>query len=159
MKSTGEYDHFFSGHFAANPYDESWASFYWPLSQAEQKQWGFRLKTVQEKRSAQAMDISLIPDDARSAEDSLASQVFWDSIAEKPFQIQKNDIAFAKKMKVPLPYTHYIRRLQENFRWMPFTGTTRTTSCGKCHHPTQTSWPTLYDGRILCEECYRKEVY
>lgn len=159
MKSSGEFDRFFPGHFAANPYDESWASFYWPLSQDEQKQWGFRLSPVQEKRSAQAMDTASIPDNAGDAKDSLASQIFWDSVAEKLFQIQKADIVFSKKMKIPLPYTYYIRRIQENFRWMPFTGTTRTTSCGKCHQPIQTSWPELFNGRILCEGCYQKEVY
>jgi len=159
MKSTGEYDHFFPGHFAANPYDESWASFHWPLSREEQKQWGFRLKTVQEKRSNQALDPSLIPDDSQHVDDSLASQIFWDSITKKPFQIQKTDIFFAKKMKIPFPYTHYIRRIQENFKWMPFTGTTRATSCGKCQHPIQTSWPLIYDNRILCEGCYKREVY
>jgi hypothetical protein len=36
MKSTGEWGQFFPGSFAPNPYDESWSSFYFPLSESEQ---------------------------------------------------------------------------------------------------------------------------
>jgi hypothetical protein len=41
MKSTGEWGQFFPGSFAPNPYDESWVSFYFPLSSEEQKNYGF----------------------------------------------------------------------------------------------------------------------
>jgi len=37
MKSTGEWGQFFPGSFAPNPYDESWSSFYFPLSKTEQE--------------------------------------------------------------------------------------------------------------------------
>jgi hypothetical protein len=33
MKSTGEWGQFFPGSFAPNTYDESWSSFYFPLSE------------------------------------------------------------------------------------------------------------------------------
>lgn len=36
MKSTGEWGQFFPGSFAPNPYDESWSSFYFPLTSEQQ---------------------------------------------------------------------------------------------------------------------------
>ena len=73
-------------------------------------------------------------------------------------QQETYDIEFAKKTKTPLPNTYYIRRVQENFRWLPFAGMTRTIKCGKCGANTETSWPKECDGRILCEGCYLREV-
>jgi len=51
-----------------------------------------------------------------------------------------------------------MRRIQENFRWMPYNGTLRTTKCAKSGKEIQTSWPAEYDGRIVSEEEYLKIV-
>jgi hypothetical protein len=159
MKKTGEYGKFFPGHFAANPYEESLSGFYWPLTKEEGKKLGFRMREEKAERVMDALDVSHIPDRSGSATPDLPKNVFWDSEAKRPFQIAEVDIAFAKDLGAPLPHTYYMRRLQENFRLIPFTGELRETACGKCKTKTQTSWPAEYDGRILCEECYLKEVY
>jgi hypothetical protein len=159
MKQTGEYGQFFPGYFAANPYDESWASMYWPLTEEEQQKYGFRLQPVHAQRIPTYKDVSSIIEDSMMADESVAREIYWDDQAKRPFQIQKTDIAFAQQLGVPLPYTHYARRLQENFKWIPFSGTMRTVSCGKCHVEIKTGWPEQYEGRILCESCYQKEVY
>ncbi|HCW32540.1 MAG: hypothetical protein UT55_C0009G0026 [Candidatus Peregrinibacteria bacterium GW2011_GWE2_39_6] len=159
MKQTGEYGEFFPGYFAANPYDESWAYMYWPLSDEKQREYGFRLNPKKEKRVSHYLDVSHIPDSSHEANDAVTKEVFWDDVAEKPFQIQKNDITFCQRLNVPLPYTQYARRLQENFKWIPFDGTMRSVFCAKCHIAVQTGWPKSYDKRILCEKCYQQEVY
>jgi len=41
MKSTGEWGQFFPGSFAPSPYDESWGSFYFPMSLPEQEKLGY----------------------------------------------------------------------------------------------------------------------
>jgi hypothetical protein len=112
-----------------------------------------------EEREADAQDASNVPDRSAEANESVTQAAYWDSTAKRPFRILKEDIAFAQDLGVPLPYTYYMRRLQENFRLIPFNGELRETVCGKCRKQTQTSWPKEYDGRILCEECYLKEVY
>lgn len=57
-----------------------------------------------------------------------------------------------------LPYTHYMRRIQENFKWMPYGGMLRATQCARSGAKIMTSWPREYDGRILCESEYLKIV-
>ncbi|MFA5272715.1 MAG: hypothetical protein WC353_00985 [Candidatus Peribacter sp.] len=169
MKKTGEYGQFFPAHFAANPYEESLAGFHWPLTTEQGKKMGFRMREREEEREAEAVDSSQVPDRCDQADppvptdgqagESITKSPFWDAAAKRPFQILKEDIAFAQDLKIPLPYTYYMRRLQENFRLIPFDGELRTTICGKCQKQAQTSWPKEYDGRILCESCYLKEVY
>ncbi len=159
LKKTEEYGDFFPGSFAASPYQESLADFYWPLTKEQAERYGFWLRTTKDNRTVEAVDASAIPDRSDDASEDLSQKIFWDATAERPFQIQPPDIAFAEDLKVPLPYTYYMRRLQENFRLIPFNGTLRTATCGKCAKQVQTGWPREYDGRILCEECYLEEVY
>jgi len=159
MKHSGEYGKFFPAHFAANPYEESLAGFHWPLSKEQGREKGFRMREEREERTVDTLEASLVPDRSDASTDDLSKKVFWDSVARRPFQIVEADIAFAKDLGSPLPSTYYMRRLQENFRLIPFDGELRETICGKCREKTETSWPTEYDGRILCEECYLKEVY
>ncbi|ALM10062.1 MAG TPA: hypothetical protein DEB30_03400 [Candidatus Peribacter riflensis] len=159
MKKTGEYGQFFPPHFAANPYEESLAGFVWPMMTAEGKKRGFRMREREEHRESDTRDASEVPDRSDHADESVTTSPYWDPVAGRPFQILQEDVVFAQDLKVPLPYTYYMRRLQENFRLIPFNGELRTMACGKCKKETQTSWPKEYDGRILCEACYLKEVY
>lgn len=159
MKQTGEYGKFFPGYFAANPYDESISGFYWPLDKKTADRFGFRLSGRKPVRPANALDSDGVPDSVTDADEKITEKVFWDDIAGHPFQIQAADIVFSKELGIPLPYTYYARRLQENFRMIPFNGMTRTVKCGKCGKETETGWTEEFDGRILCEECYLKEVY
>ena len=159
MKKTGEYGKFFPGTFAANTYDESLAGFHWPLSDEHAKQYGFRISQRKWERESQYCDVLEIPDSTSEVDEELLTKVFCDEAAYLPFQIQKADIALADTLKVPLPHSYYSRRMQENFRMIPFSGALRTITCPRCQKETETSWPTAFDGRILCEECYFKEVY
>jgi len=159
MKQTKEYGEFFPAHFAANPYEESLSGFYWPLTREQGEQRGFRMRTNDNAREPNARDASQVPERCDQADDAVTQTPFWDAEAKRPFQILKEDIAFAQDLNIPLPYTYYMRRLQENFRLIPFDGTLREVVCGKCRQKTKANWPKEYDGRILCEECYLKEVY
>ncbi len=159
LKTSGEYGNFFPGYFAATPYEESLSGFYWPLHSEQMERFGFRRSGVQTERSMDVLDVSVIPDRSDAATEDLTQKVFWDPLAARPFQIFAPDIVFAQDLGIPLPSTYYMRRLQENFRLIPFNGTLRKISCARCGQQTQTSWPEEYDSRILCEECYLKEVY
>lgn len=51
-----------------------------------------------------------------------------------------------------------MRRMQDNFRWMPYDGSLRATRCAKTGEEIFTSWPVEYDGRILSESEYVKII-
>ncbi|MCF7917514.1 hypothetical protein K9L27_00720 [Candidatus Gracilibacteria bacterium] len=154
MHQTGEYDQFFPGYFAPHPYEESWSSTHFQLNKEEQKKLGFRLQENFEAEQSNYESPLGIPDTPDETGSDFSKKIFWDEKRKRPFQIQPADIEFCKKLSIPLPNTYYVRRLQENFSWLPFDGKLRKTSCGKCAQGIQTSWRDIYDGRILCNECY-----
>lgn len=161
MKKTGEWGKFFPGIFAPNPYDESWASFYWPLSVQQQQKLGFRVSENNEKKNSQYRSPENIPDSVFDIQDEedLSKKIFWDEKFSRPFKISPADIAFAKKTHSPLPNSYYMNQIQENFSWMPFDGKLRNCKCGQCSAEIKTSWPEKYSGRILCEKCYIQFMY
>ena len=162
MKKEGTWGKFFPGYFAPNPYDESWAGYHFPLTTEAQAKLGFRVSEVSERKNKNYLPTSEIPDSvddldsgqARMTEEDLTKQIFWDEKYHRPFKILPADIKFSRDLGCPLPNTYYMRRIKENFAWMPFNGKLRDTKCGKCAKKIQTSWPKKYDGRILCEDCY-----
>lgn len=160
MEKTKEWNHFFPGHFAPNPYDESLAGFHFPLSKIEQQELEFRVNENEERKNTHYSLPEEIPDsvDDIENENKLMKKIFWDTEFKKPFQIRKNDIEFSKKIGCPLPNTYYMKRIQKNFRWIPFDGKPRKTTCGKCGMRIQTSWNAKYNEHILCEECYLKKI-
>ncbi len=170
LKDTGEWGHFFPGHFAPNPYNESCSGFHFPLSASEQEELHFRNSPVLHRRSGEELDATKIPDSLQelyyetttsldpAKVESLLIRSFWDEKFCRPFRITKIDIENSHRLNIALPNSYYIARMQENFRLMPFTGSLRNTTCGKSGNPIRTSWPEEYDGRILSEEEYLKIV-
>lgn len=158
MKETGEYGKFFPSYFAQNPYDESWASYYFPLNKEEQEAQGFKYKPPIERRQENYLDSSEVPDSNKDIKNDDLDKIYWDEVYERPFKIREADVKFSQKIGVPLPYTYYIRRMQENFKLVPFDGKLRKINCGKCQKEITTSWPSSFDGRILCEKDYLNEV-
>jgi hypothetical protein len=159
MERTGEYGRFFPSLFSAVIYEESLAQTHWPLTRERAAALGFRIRESDPQRVAGSLDSSEIPDRAEQVNATLLKAVFWDEEANRPFQIQQADTDSSMRMNVPLLDGFYARRLRENFRRMPCAGDMRGVACGRCKAPTATSWPAEYDGRILCENCYLKEVY
>lgn len=160
MKKTGEWGQFFPPHFAPNPYDESYSGFYFPLSDDEKGD--FRKASSLEKSSMRTAELTEIPDSAKNMsmeqETWLCQQVFWDDKYKRPFSIQKADVDFCKRMNTPLPRTYYVSRMQKNLKWMPFNGELRETCCARSGVKIATNWPAIFDGRILSETEYLKEV-
>jgi hypothetical protein len=159
MKISGEYGQFFPGYFATNPYNESLASFYFTLDESALKKWGFSSSVQEKPYDPLYFSAEEVPDNPEEADEALATKIFWDDKAKGPFQIHQADIQFSRKLGVPLPWSYYARRVKDNFKLMPFAGTTRTTQCTLCNKDVQTSWPSIYNARILCEICYQKEIF
>lgn len=155
MKSAGTWGQYFPGYFSPNTYDESWSAFHFPLTKAQQEKLGYRYEATTDRDPGAATPAQEIPD---GHDASVVDKVFWDEVVGKPFVIQADDVEFAKKLGVPLPYNFYTRRLQENFSWLFYDGELRSTHCAKTGAPIETSWPAEYDSRILSETAYLEVI-
>jgi hypothetical protein len=131
MKSTGEWGQFFPGSFAPNPYDESWVSFYFPLSSEEQKNYGFYFLPQSEQHQLDHRSSSDISRASHETNPEITKETYWDKKAQKPFQVLSQDINSCRELGVAIPHMHYMSRIQENFRWMPYEGILRGTQCAK----------------------------
>lgn len=160
MQKTGEWGEFFPGYFAPNPYNESYSAFNFPLEENEKQ--NYRIGAPIEKSTVKTTEIHEIPDSLKDLspekETWLKEQIFWDEEFMRPFQIHAADIDFSRRLNVALPNSYYIKRMQSNFKWMPFDGELRETFCAKSNISIKTNWPESYDGRILSEEEYLKLV-
>lgn len=158
MKSTGEWGQFFPGDFAPNVYEDSLSAAFWPLTRDMPNISWFRMLQNPHVKLDSYLSSDTISESSFEADEWVTKQIYWDKIARKPFTILSQDINFCRTLFVPLPDTHYIRRILHNLSWMPFNGELRTTKCAKSGKEIQTSWPAEYDGRILSEEEYLRVV-
>ena len=158
MKNTGEYGDFFPFAFAPCSYQDSISGYYWPLSEDDMKHLGIWSTPSETREKGACRLTSELRDNADDITEELLNIGFWDDVASKPFQIFKEDLAFSRKTNTPLPYTNFICRLQENFRWMPFDGTLKDAVCMDCSCKIKTSWAQEYHHILLCGMCYETRV-
>jgi len=159
IKQQGIYDEFFPGYFAPNPYDESHASTYMPLTREEQIEKGFRTKEQTEIKNNNYVSSDDIDDNSLTATTDICEKIFWDEKSEHRFKITKRDLEFCQTHKIPLPNSFYIRNIKENIPWMFFDVDLRKTTCAKTGKQIFTTLPSFLDKRILSEEAYLETVY
>jgi hypothetical protein len=149
---------FFPPLFAANTYDDSLASLYFPLSKENQKMNGFNFVNIPDLEKPLFLSQDSIPNDANDATIKLLENIFWDELAKKEFKITSEDVNFSKQNNFPLPYCHYSTRLKALLSWMYFDGELRLTNCAKTQKSIKTAVSTYYDKRILSLEAYIEHV-
>lgn len=156
MKSTGEWGEYFPIADSAFGYNETVAQDYYPIDEetARAKGWPWKSESVKEFR-AQTCDV---PDDIASVNDSICSEILACEKTGKNFRIIPQELAFYRKMKLPIPRLcpdeRYLRRLaKRNPRklW--------DRKCGDCGAALRTSYSPNRPEKILCEACYLTEVY
>lgn len=158
MMATEEYENLFPSYFSPVAYDSSLAGIYFPLNEEAQNAAGFRTSPISEMLRSGFADGAVIPDCSKGVSKELCGEVFWDAVAMRPFRLSEHELLFFEQNGLPLPNTFYVRRLKENFSWIPFAGSLRTTACAHCKNEVQTTWPVERDGRIACKECYLQQV-
>ena len=154
MQATGEYGCFFPAQFAASCYNESWSKIPFPLTDAEQQALGFRVSPAKPRESTSTFTVDDVPDSPDLVPPDLAQRVFWDHAANRPVRITEEDVAFCRRLSIPLPNSFYINRLQANFDLLNFRGRLRDCLCGATGMKIATTLPARYEPRILCEEAY-----
>ncbi len=160
MQKDGEWGKFFPPSFAPNPSAESFSGYHFPLSPESNTE--FWHASPIERESMKTAEIDGIPDSplglSQETVEWLVKQVFWDDVSQRPFRIERADIEYAERMRIPLPHSYYINRIQQNFAWMYFSGELRDATCAVSGQPITTNWPAEYDGRIVSETEYLKLV-
>ncbi|MEK7123096.1 MAG: hypothetical protein AAB855_04565, partial [Patescibacteria group bacterium] len=104
MKKTGEWGKFFPASFSPFAYNESFAIDYFPLSKEEAQQQGFRWRDVIDgASSAPTLNAQDIPDTSAEVKDKIVNETLACISCGKRYKIIKQELAFYRKQKLPIP--------------------------------------------------------
>lgn len=139
MTSTGEYGEFFPMELSPFAYNEGLTGEFFPLPKSEVERGGLRWREKQEL-SEKAEDVAFC------------------KVTGRPFRIVSREIAFYKRLKLPLPRLHPDERHRRRVaKRNPRKLWDRT--CQKCDSAIKTSYSPDRPEIVYCEKCYLETVY
>lgn len=155
MKVTSEWGEFFPFRLTPCAYNETVAMEYFPLNKEQVLKIGATWKDLEDDTVA-ASESFTPPNDIREVNADICQQVLRCETTGRKYKIMPAELIFYKRMKVPIPrrhpdQRHYDRLALHNFYKL---NEGRCDQCGAVVHTPYAS--TL---RVLCEQCYLKEVY
>lgn len=153
----GEWGEFFPQAVSTFSYNETVAHEYFPYSKEEVLKKGLRWKDDESEDSYKGPRVE-IPDDINGAEEELCRKILICNETEKPYKIIPQEFEFCKKLKIPLPRIHWMKRhknrMAQRNPWMLWG-----RKCDKCGKELMSTYKPGRTEPIYCEECYKKEIY
>jgi hypothetical protein len=174
MLNRKEYGEFLPSNISPFAYNETIAQDYFPLSDEEIKEKGYKFKPAEVKNYSITMQTESIPDNINDIDDSITSEIIacehhglCSDLCATAFKITKEELQFYKTLNLPLPRLcpscrHFRRVKLKN----PMKLWSRTCMCNKSNHDhtekCQNEFKTPYSPDrpeiIYCEQCYQKEI-
>lgn len=158
MKADGEYGEFFPYKFAYNGFNLSLGNFYYnETEKGMEVKGGFFEKDAESNVSG--MDANLLPDEANEVNAEFIGKPVECAATGKIYTFIKQEIAFYKNMNLPLPiyYPEY-RNVVRFGHLVPLDQ--RLIKCYDCGEECVVYYPETWGlEKILCDDCYLKEVY
>ncbi|MDP2629999.1 MAG: zinc-ribbon domain containing protein [Candidatus Uhrbacteria bacterium] len=167
MKAREEYGQFFLPELSAFGYNETIANDEWPLTREAALSQGFNWSDQTSGRyDPPTREWSTTPDDIAKIEESICKEVLACTECKKNFKILKSELAFYKKMNVPLSRRcfdcrHLARMRMRNPRKLYH----RQCVCDRVGHEHgerclvefETTYAPNRSETVFCETCYQKE--
>lgn len=178
MKAREEYGQFFPPTLSAFGYNETIANDEWPLTKEEALRRGFNWSDETAGRyDPPTRDWSTIPDAIADVDESICKEILACSECKKNFRILKSELAFYRKMNVPLPRRCFDCRHMARMRMRnPRKLWHRQCMCeltehdhghraeasagagGRCTADFETTYAHGRPEKVFCEWCYQKEI-
>ena len=158
MKASCEYGEYFPMELCAFAYNETFAPDLFPMTKEDVLARGWRWKDEESTGERYIGKEIVLPDDVAPVKDDLCEQILLCRETKKPYRIIKQELAFYRKMDLPVPVLcpderHRRRVAKRN----PYTLLKR--ACGKCGKQTQTTLTDMRAKIVFCEKCYLDTVY
>ena len=169
MKKTGEYGEFFPPSIAPVYYNETQGNLYMPTTKEEilGKGWHWE-DNIPGTFGKETVSGASIPDKIEDVPDSYLNEIFSCADCSKNYNIVRNELAFYRKEKIPLPRKCPNCRYKRRFALRPkrelwhrkcMCGTKHLHHDGACPIEFETCYPPESKEKIFCEKCYQQEVY
>lgn len=154
-----EWGEFFPTTLSSFAYNETKAFEFWPLSKVESlaRGWGWKDDDAV-PQSIEMISADALPQNIADVPDQILETIIASEKTKKPYRIIPQELAFYRKRGLPLPRLHPHDRLEAIYtRENACVLYART--CATCAKPIQTTYAPDRPEKVLCEECYLKEVY
>lgn len=157
MQKTGEWGEFLDYSSSTFGYNETVAQEYFPL----EKSGAAKLNThwcEKIRDTLEGAPQKNLPNDIREVTDDINSKVLTCEISGRPYKIIPQELAFYRKMKLPIPRLHpdtrHMNRIKQHNPYHLFS-----RICSKCSSKMQTTYPPNTAKVLYCEKCYLETVY
>lgn len=156
MKSTGEWGQFFPPTLSDFAYNESSAKSYFPCTKDEAIAQGFRWR---DDASTTSKPPTLeVPDSIDDVSDTIINEILRCRQCQRNYKIMPQELSFYQTSSLPIPDVcsdcrHQRRLSLRNPRQL------WTRQCAECGQTIQTTYAPDRPERVLCEDCFQKEVY
>ncbi|MDA1060387.1 MAG: hypothetical protein O3B47_01190, partial [bacterium] len=111
MQKTGEWGEFLPGSISPFAYNETMAQDYFPLSEDEALEKGFKWVNDRDELDVEgAISVNELPDNIRDVGDGILEKIIKCEATGKPFKINAQELGFYKRHDIPLPRKHSDRR-------------------------------------------------
>jgi len=151
MKKTGEWGQFFPVELSPFAYNETAANYRFPLKKEEAAKRGYRWREPDPKEYAKQSFV--LPDDLKAVDGAMCEQVLACVDCGKNYKIMPKELAFYKKLSIPLPrkctdcrFLERISSRNPRHLW--------PKKCIKCAKDMMTTYAPERPEKVYCEECY-----
>ena len=150
-----EWGEFFPGNMSPYSYQETVAMDFFPLDEAGAKTNGFRWGKIEEK--SYVPQTYVIPDSIIDVPDTISNEMLACVSTGKNYKIIPQELAFYKKMGLPIPHLSPEARHQERAK---FRNERRLYDrvCSGCKVSFQSSYAQNRPEKVYCENCYLEKL-
>ena len=160
MLKRGEYQDGPGFEFSAQAYNFSLGQSLYPLTEDKIIDLGgYIAKEVE--TNIEGLDIltaDQLPEIIDEVSDDILDKAIICEKTKRPFKLISSEIAFLKRMGLPLPTTHPSVRMEENWNFAPLARKYKTT-CRKCNKEMESVFGPEREFNLYCEDCYKREVF
>ena len=160
MQETDEWGEYYPRTMSPFAYNESIAIEYFPLTKEEvlANGWVWRDEDEEMPEATKVIPAEKLPALINDIPDDILNWAIVCKETRRPFKIVKQELGFYRRMQLPIPHLHpderHKRRMaQRNPREL------HERKCHNCEQIISTTYSPSFKGKILCSDCYQKEVY
>lgn len=151
------YGEFPPGELSPFGYNETIANEYFPLTKEEANERSFSWSDY-ESDTHYAFSDYIIPDSIAEVKDDITEKVFKCEVSGKAYRIIPMELAFYRKMGIPIPRVSPFERHRTRLRFIADHRKLFTRVCGKCGKSIKSVYKEDEYPIAYCETCYQAEV-
>lgn len=158
MRSDNEYGEFFPLSISPFGYNDSISYDAFPLEMMEVKVRGWKWEDAPVGTYDQET-LKKIPDAIEDADDAICSEILVCAETGENYKITPHELLFYREEGIPLPSKAPMKRLRDRIARRPKPFHLYQRTCAQCSKEIETTYSPERPEKVVCEECFLKEVY